>query len=289
MRPTALLAVLLPVVLAASACGIRSEPTGSLPPFPAHLVDGLGRGVTVPRRPVRVLSFAPGLARTMAAIGAGGVLMKAPAGLTALDTARIRALRPDLVLLPATASAGSADALSRTLGAPVYVAGYGSVAAIEHDVDELGLATGRAAQGGALAARMTARVAAIARALRGRPPTPVFLDAGLFVPVPESPLVRDLLRLAGGRNVAAGSDPQQPFPPARLRAAAPQAFVAVRGRGTTLRELRRSARTRTLPAVRNGRFVSLRAIDLTDPGPDVIGTLNALVRVLHPGAIPSAG
>jgi iron complex transport system substrate-binding protein len=289
MRPTALLAVLLAVALAVSGCGIRSEPTGAIPAFPVQLVDGLGRTVTIDRQPQRVLSFDRGLSRAVTAVGAGSELVKVPAGVSVTDTTRIESLRPALVLLPATESAADADALSHTLGVPVYVASYGSVAAIEHDAGQLGLATGQGAAGGALVARMSTEVAALRRALRGRPPTPVFLDAGLLIPVPQSQLLDNLLQTAGGTDVAAGASTSQPFPAARLRAAAPQAFVAVQGRGTTLKSLRESAATRTLPAVRSGRFVALRAIDLTDPGPAVVATLQALARVLHPGAVPSAG
>jgi len=287
--PAALLVALLPIVLAAAGCGFRSEPTGAVPAFPQTIQDGLGRLVEVTARPQRVLSLDPGLTRDAEAVGARASLIPAPAGLTAGDTARISALHPDLVLLPAAVGAGQADGLARALGAAVYVAGSGSLAALEHDLGQIALATGNGAGGGALVRRMSADVAGLRSAVRGLSPTPVFLDAGLFFPVPSGGLVGELLRLAGGDDVAATADSGRPFPPARLRAAAPQAYLALAGRGVSLQQLRRSRATRTIPAVRNGRFAVLAASALTDPGVGVVTTLRVLVRLLHPGAVPSTG
>ncbi len=71
----------------------------------------------------------------------------------------------------------------------------------------------------------------------------------------------------------------QPFPVARLRAAAPQAYLAVAGRGVTLAGLRRSKATRQLPAVRDRRFALVDGAALTDTGP------RAVSEVLDAGPI----
>lgn len=287
MRRLAVLAALPLLLPAITACGVRAEPTGNLAAFPQRLTDGAGRTVVVRAAPRRVLSLDPGLTATLRAVGAGSRLLPVPAGLSATDAAAIAALRPDLVLLPAAVTAAAAGALSRRLGSPVYVAGSAGVAAIEHDIGQIGLAVGNGAGGGALERRLATRIHRLAAAVRGDPQVPVFLDGGRFVPLPSTGFTGLLLKLAGGTDVAAGAIPGRPFPFAQLRAAAPQAYVSLRGHGPSLRVLRRLAATRSLPAVRGGRFAWMSAADLSDPGARVGSVLARLVSLLHPDAVAS--
>ena len=289
MHRLATLAAMLVLVPATTACGVRAEPTGALAPYPQRLTDGAGRTVVLRALPRRVLSLDPGLTATVRAVGAGSRLVPVPAGLTAADGGRIAALHPDLVLLPSSAPAAAAAELSRRLHAPVYVAGSGSIAAIEHDIGQIGLATGHGAGGGALERRIAARIHHLQAAVRRDPPATVFLDGGRFVPVPTTGFTGVLLRLAGATDVAADAARGLPFPLARLRSAAPQAYVSLRGRGASLRTLRRLAATRSLPAVRSGRFAWMSGSDLSDPGARVASVLARLVSVLHPGAVASGG
>ena len=58
------------LALAASACGMKSEPVGVLPSFPRSAQDGAGRTVTVKAQPTRIVSLDPGLTETAFALGA---------------------------------------------------------------------------------------------------------------------------------------------------------------------------------------------------------------------------
>ncbi|MEP6640284.1 MAG: ABC transporter substrate-binding protein [Gaiellales bacterium] len=292
-----LLAVLI-LLLVAAGCGFKPEPIGTLPSFPQSVVDGLGRRVNVHSQPRRIVSLDPGLTESAYAVGAGSLMVGAtgheryPQAARRLprvvdgggtpNVARIRRLHPDLILaannLPATAAAQ----LSRTVGAPVYVAGAGTVPAIEHDIDQVGAMTGNAAAGAALVRQMQAGTRTIAKAIAGTPPVPVFVDEGFFFTIDPTGTAAGLIALAGGANVATSVTPGKPFPLSRLRSAAPQVYLAVAGRGVTLAGLRTSKATRGLPAVRERRFALVDGAAFSDTGPRVVAEVRNLAHLLHP-------
>ena len=289
--------MLIPLLVVAG-CGFKPEPIGTLPSFPQRVTDGVGRAVAVQTQPRRVVSLDPGLTETAFAVGAGGSVVAAsgreqyPAAALRLpraetaggtpDLTRLRKLHPDLVLAPNSTSPGAAARLSRTVGAPVYVAGNGTVPGIEHDVDQVGTITGEAAAGHAEVRGMQADLRKLKAALAGSPPVPVFVDEGFFYTIDPTSTAARLLALAGGTNVATDAVAGRPFPVARLRAAAPQAYLAVAGRGVTLAGLRRSKATRRLPAIRDRHFALVDAAALSDTGPRAVSEVLELAHLLHP-------
>jgi iron complex transport system substrate-binding protein len=287
------------LALAAPACGMKPEPVGALPSFPRRAQDGQGRSVTMQAQPTRIVSLDPGLTETAFAVGAGDDVVAAsggesyPAAARRLPVAlgsdgrpdpnRIRRLRPDLILAPA-ALAGEATSIAGQLHVPVYVGGDGTVKDIEHDVAQVGVLTGFAERGRTLVQNMQSRIGAIRNAVGQEPPVRVFVDNGFFYTIDPNGPAGDLIALAGGVDVAADAEPGKPYPLSKLRAAKPQAYLALTGRGTTLAGLRKSPATKHLPAVRSGRFLLIDPTALTDHGPRVVVTLREIAHALHPSA-----
>jgi iron complex transport system substrate-binding protein len=297
VRRLRLLAVLVPLVMA-TGCGFKPEPIGSLPSFPQTVTDGIGRRVTVESQPRRVVSLDAGLTESAFAVGSGQLIVagsgreRYPAAALRLpgagnggkpSVARLRGLHPDLVLLPNGTSASAAAAVQRGVGVPVYVAGDATISGIEHDVDQVGALTGNAGAAGTLVSRMQAQLRAVKAAVNAAgPPVPVFVDEGFFYTIDPDGVGAQLIGLAGGTNVASDAVPGKPFPLSRLRAAAPEVYLAVAGRGVTLAGLRRSKATRDLPAVRHRRFSLVDPGALTDTGPRVVTEVRDLAHLLHP-------
>ena len=287
------------LALAAPACGMKPEPVGALPSFPRSAQDGQGRSVTMQAQPTRIVSLDPGLTETAFAVGAGDDVVAAsgaetyPSAARRLpvslgsdgrpDAKRIRRLRPDLILAPASL-AGEARSLAAQLHVPVYVGGDGTVHDIEHDVAQVGVLTGFAERGRTLVQNMQGRIAAIRHAVGQEPPVRVFVDNGFFYTIDPNGPAGDLITLAGGVDVAADAEPGKPYPLSKLRAAKPQAYLALTGRGTTLAGLRKSPATKHLPAIRSGRFLLIDPTALTDHGPRVVVTLREIAHALHPSA-----
>jgi len=297
VRRLRLLAVLVPL-LVATGCGFRPEPIGSLPSFPEAVTDGIGRHVTMESQPRRVVSLDPGLTESAFAVGAGPLVVAgsgreqypaaalrlppaAGAGKTP-SVARLRKLHPDLVLMPNGTSASAAAAVQKGVGVPVYVAGPGTISGIEHDVDQVGALTGNASAGAALVKHMQSQLRAVKNAIGGEAPVPVFVDEGFFYTIDPSGIAARLIATAGGANVASDAVAGQSFPLAKLRAAAPQLYLAIAGRGVTLAGLRHSKATRGLPAVQHRRFSLVDEGALTDTGPRVVTEIRDLARLLHP-------
>ncbi len=297
MRRLRPLVVLIPLMVAAG-CGFKQEPIGRLASYPQRVVDGSGRRVTLRAEPHRIASLDPGLTEAAYAVGAGASVVAAsgreqypaaaqrlPRAVTARggpDLARLQRLHPDLVLAPAGTSAGDAARLSQEVGAPIYVAGPGSISAIEHDVDQIGAMTGDAATGQAVVRQMQADVRKVRSAIGGAAPVRFFVDEGFFYTIDPGGTAAKLLALAGGSNVAADAVPGRPYALAKLRAAAPEAYLAVAGRGVSLAGLRRSKATRNLPAVRERHFTVVDGPALSDTGPRAATELVQLARALHP-------
>jgi iron complex transport system substrate-binding protein len=291
------LVVLIPL-LVATGCGFKPEPIGKLQPFPQSVVDGIGRRVTLSAEPRRIASLDAGLTEDAFAVGAGAAVVAAsgreqyPAAAQRLpqavtgqgdpDMARLRRLHPDLVLAPAQTSAADADRLAHELGAAVYVAGPGSISGIEHDVDQIGAMTGDAAAGQAVVRQMRTDVGKVRSAIHGAAPVRVFVDEGFFYTIDPGGTAAKLIALAGGANVAPDAVGGRPYPLPKLRAAAPDAYLAFAGRGVSLAGLRRSKATRTLPAVRDRHFTIVDGAALSDTGPRAATELVQVARALHP-------
>ncbi len=297
MRLATTILVLALASTALAGCGLKSEPTGAAQPYPVIVTDGAGRTVMVRSQPSRIVSLDPGLTEWLFTIGAGArvvgrsggerypaAALTAPVVLThgSPNLATIESLRPQLVLLPTGYSGRAVAQLARTLQAPVYVAESSSLPGIEHDLLALGAVTSSADAARGVAQRMQAQVARLSTLVSALPRVRVFVDRGAFFTIAPGGITADLIGLAGGTNAAADATGAAPYPLRLLRTAAPQAYLAVRGVGTSLRALRAAPATRGLPAVRSGDFHLINRDALTDTGPHVTQTLHMLALALHP-------
>jgi iron complex transport system substrate-binding protein len=201
---------------------------------------------------------------------------------------RIVALEPDLVFTASSANTqATVEALERA-GLPVYVSRAESLDGIYRDLEAIGDAVGRTVEARALAASMRGRLAAIAARVAPRPRerTAVVVWTQPLVLAGARSHVGDLLRLAGGQNVA--DDSPQPFPTyslERLLARAP-AVLVVGSHKDNAPPLAPLERLTALPAVRNHRLVAVDGDLLFRPGPRVVDGAEALMRLVHPEVAP---
>ena len=208
-----LLLVLACVALVAGGCGERSEPLArDLTPYPVT-VRGAGEDVAVERLPERIVALSSGAAELVEELGAGERLVGVPAGFGRgdapsvvrpsglVDTARVAALRPDLVL---AATQTNREELERALEgtrAVIYVQPDRSLRDVVRATLELGLLIDAGVEARKVAARVRDAAARVERRVRELPTVRVFVDLGFFVaPTPDS-IVADLVRRAGGELV----------------------------------------------------------------------------------------
>jgi ABC-type Fe3+-hydroxamate transport system substrate-binding protein len=265
----------------------------------ATLTDDVGRRVTFPVPARRIVSLAPSVTECLFAVGAG----KTVVGVSSVDdwpaaarlprtgsfyqpsVERIRALRPDVVLLESgTIDRASADAFAARVKRPVFVQKSVRYADVPRHLLQLGMMTGNERGAKRVADAMNARAAEAARRVAGKPRQSVFVEISaspLYAAGPGS-FLDDLLRRAGGVNVVRGTSPFPAYSKEALLAADPAHYVVAQSG-----PLARAGATLPPPldrlrASKTGRVHRIPADLLLRPGPRLAEGLARLARVLHP-------
>ena len=218
----------LPLLLAACR---PDAPATTAPPVaeavPQHLRDDLGRSLTVPAHPRRIMALAASMtemlyavadtativARTQVCDYPAAALRKPVVSSYPLDLERLVALRPDVVFTT-TGITSEADAQRlQELGIPVYYQQYDKVEDIFRGLTDLGRILGRQPQ----ARRLTDSLRAELRAIQALPqPRPAATVLAITWQDPiyvygQNTLFTDKVRLAGGQNAVVEKF-AQPYP-----------------------------------------------------------------------------
>jgi len=269
-------------------------------PLPAHasqtVTDDLGRRVFLAHPPKHILSLAPSVTEILFAVGAGDKIAGdtiycdfPPAARTlphvggpiTPSAEKIQNLRPDLIILAEQGlPPARADALAAHWRAPVYVTAAATYAQVEQDITDLGALAGSPKATADTLARMRTAQAAVRRAVRMRPRPRVFVVVWNkpLMTAGGSSFIGDLLRLAGGINVAEHAGQSYlSYSPERLLYDQPDIILTgidhktwdMPGAGALL-------------AVQRHHVFALTG-DLTDrPGPRLGLGLLAVAKALHP-------
>jgi cobalamin transport system substrate-binding protein len=268
------------LLLAATACGERSEPTGAdAGLYPVTITTG-DRPITIrePARRIAVLD-APS-EEIVRGLGAGQWII-ATAGSAGVDA--LRRAKPDLIVASDTVNERDLSRLAAAARAQVYLAPGDSIRQVERAITQLGLLTGTPVRARTLVGTIERKRQAVDAALAGAPVVDVFVDTGLMTTPPDHSLVGDIIREARARNVAGDAAEAGPVDPPELARLDPDVYAVTSDTQTTLADLRKSPQTRRLRAVRKGRFVVLDS-DLLVPGPRIGDGISQVARLLHPNA-----
>ncbi len=289
---TLIAACLAALVASAPAAG-RAQPDAGAASGGAEWL-----GPPPPALPRRVVSLAPSLTDMAVALGAAARLV----GVTRFDDApevarlprvvgfldpspeAVVALEPDLVLWLTDGAAYAAVRRMAQLGVPVLALPVIGVADVLASARLCGSALGDAAAGERLARSLEEAVERTRRGAARLPRVRVLFVVGrdpLVVAGPGS-FPDELLRIAGGDNVARGARPWPVYPLEKAVADRPDVVIdaAVNEPAEGL------SRLAAIPAVHAGHVVRLRSDDALRPGPRLARALPELFRALHPGAAP---
>jgi ABC-type Fe3+-hydroxamate transport system substrate-binding protein len=270
--------------------------------------DELGRDVALSTWPARrVVSLATSNTEILFAIGAGATVVGVdvyanwPAAVTAVprvgtqqepSVEAVLGLRPDVVVSAMSANRQSTVEALERLGLPVFVTRTDDLAGLGRTIVDLGTLVGQRTAADALVHTIQAGLAQVQEQVREQAQQHPRVRALVLVwsdplyVVGRQTYTADLLALAGGDNVAADAEPGYPrYSIERVLRQAPE--VMVMGTHTDERtgdpwhEWRRFP---TLPAVRDGRLITVDGDLIFRPGPRAVEAAQTLARALHPRA-----
>ncbi|MGE5625093.1 MAG: cobalamin-binding protein [Bacillota bacterium] len=240
-----------------------------------HLLGADGVEVTLTKPAERVVTLAPDLAELVADVGAADALKGTveysdwPAAVREVprlgdayhvDTERLLALKPDLVL---AWQGGTPQALIdklRSLKLPVLTVGAHELLDIASNLETLGLATGHSPAAQLAAEDFRTRLGALRSRYSGEAPVKVFYEISeqpLFTVGGEQSISR-LIQVCGGVNVFA--DLKELAPAVSVEAALardPEAIVTGTGEGNPAQRFKFWQRWPMLSAVREDNFIAV--------------------------------
>jgi cobalamin transport system substrate-binding protein len=273
------------LLVAATACGERAEPTGPLMQVYPVTAQGAGdRPAVVSAVPRRIVPLGAGPRRVLKALGLERRTVTVNDSLVGLPlVGEVRRAHPDLIVASTDTDPLDLARARAATHAAVYVEPSSSLDDVVEAVGDIGLLTNQPLGARRVTAAIQATRRRVAARLNGKPTVTVFVDTGDFSTVPSRSLLGDLIREAHGRSVAGPSPEPGPFPLRRLVQLDPEAYIATSDSGRTLKGLRAHAGTKRLRAVRNRRF-GIVSVTAAVPGPGVGEALVEIARILHPDA-----
>ena len=264
--------------------------------------DEVGREVAFSFPPRRIVSLAPNITEILFSLGLDeeivGVSIHCSFPEKAknkprvgsyinLDYEKITSLKPDLII--ATGAGNTRDMVDRLekLGFPTYVLFPRNFDDILRSIGHIGEVVNREREARVINKEMRKRKQRVVEITRGRPRPKVFIQIGdvPLVTVGKGSFTDDLIRLAGGENIAGKEKEVYPrFGMEEVLKRSPEVIVisSMNPQGDYQKILQGWTRWKTIPAVKNGRLHLIDSDLLDRPSPRIMEGLEELAKVLHP-------
>ena len=264
--------------------------------------DEVGREVTFPFPPKRIVSLAPNITEILFSLGLDEEIVgvsihcnfpekaktKPRVGsYISLDYEKITSLNPDLIV--ATGAGNTRDMVDRLgkLGFPSYVIYPKNFNDILKSMLHIGEVVNRGKEARGITEEMKKRSQRVIDLTKGLPRPKVFIQIGdgPIVTVGKGSFADDLIRLAGGENIAGKEKEVYPrFGMEEILKRSPEVIVisSMNPKGDYQKILQEWNRWETIPAVKNGRIHLIDSDLLDRPSPRIINGLEELAKVLHP-------
>jgi len=286
-------------ILLLSFLPVSISPVSSL-----ELKDEVGRWVSFPSPPKRIISLAPNITEILFDLGLDEEIVgvsihcnypekartKTRVGsYIQLDYERIISLKPDLVM--ATGAGNTRDMVQRleTLGFPTYVLFPKNLEGILGSIAHTGQVVGRNKEAVRIVDEMKRRTERVVELTKGLDRPRVFLLVGdaPIVTAGKGSFADDLIRLAGGKNIA-GEDKEM-YPRLGMEEVlqrSPEVILisSMNPRAEYRKVLQEWTRWKTIPAVRDHRIHMIDSDLIDRPSPRIIDGLEEIARILHPEA-----
>jgi iron complex transport system substrate-binding protein len=264
--------------------------------------DEVGREVTFPFPPKRIVSLAPNVTEILFSLGLDEEIVgvsihcnfpekantKVRIGsYIRLDFEKIISLNPDLII--ATGAGNTRDMVDRLgqLGFSTYVIYPKNFSDILKNIAHIGQVVNREKEARVIIEGLRKRSQRVIELTKDLPRPKVFIQIGEapLVTVGKGSFADDLIRLAGGENIAGKEKEVYPrFGMEEILKRSPEVIVisSMNPKGDYREVLQEWNRWKTIPAVKNGRVHIINSDLLDRPSPRIIDGLEELAKILHP-------
>jgi iron complex transport system substrate-binding protein len=268
-------------------------------------MDEVGRKVTFSGPPKRIVSLAPNITEILFALGMDEAIVgvtlncnypekakeKVPVGsYIRVDFERILSLNPDLVI--ATGAGNTRDMVNRLerLGILTYVIFPKKFDEVLQSIHHLGQLLHREEKASSIIQEMKERKQKVIEKTKSLPRPRVFLQIGEspMVTVGKGSFADDLIRLAGGENIAGGERQMYPhFGREEVLRRSPEVIIisTMNPKGDYDRMISEWNRWKTIPAVKQGRIHLIHSDLIDRPSPRMIEGLEEMARLIHRGPL----
>ena len=278
------------------------------PPFPAFagdlrpVSDLLGRQLTVPEQPQRVVALAPSITEIVYALQKEESLVGVtrfsdyPQAAQALpkvgsyvhlDVERIAALKPDLCIGIKDGNPAVVVEKLQAMNIPVFAVNPHDLESVMQSILAIADLLGATHKARVIVDDMTARIQKVKACTGKETHTPrVFFQIGVspIVSVGSNTFINELITLAGGVNVAAGGSAYPRFSREQVIALAPEVIViSSMARETIFEQVKNEwLEWPVIPAVAN-KAVFIAPTNIFDrPTPRLVDGLELLAQYIHP-------
>jgi len=278
---------------------------GAGAPAPGHgatVTDQLGRSVTVPDAPQRIVALAPSITEIVFALGCEDRLVGVTrfsdhpprarelpqvGSYVQLSLEKIAVLKPDLCIAVKDGNPIAVIRRMEALKIPVYAVDPRSFAAIGETVTEIGRLLGARAAASRINTELAARVQRVQTRVAGAKTRPkVFFQIGVspIVAPGTDTFIHELIELAGGRNATAGPVPYPRISREQILTIAPEVVIITSmARLKTFETVKKQwQRWTDVPAVQKGRIYLVDAKLYHRASPSLVEGLEELVDLIHP-------
>lgn len=270
--------------------------------YPLTIKDATGTEITIPAEPKRIVSLLPSDTEILFALGLGDKVVgvskwadypaeaktKPIIGDMNIDTEKVIAQKPDLVIGGATATKQGIEAL-RKLGVTVYAMEPTTMEEVESSIKEVGRMTNTNVKADEVVAGMEAKVAAVKAKLQrvqaDKMPT-VFVEVS---PAPDiytagkGTFMDELVSLAGGKNIFADITGWKKISAEQVIAKNPAIILSTHG---VTADVQKGVSARAgwgqIDAVKNKRIVAVDTNLVSRPGPRLVNGLELFAKAIHP-------
>jgi iron complex transport system substrate-binding protein len=266
------------------------------------VTDQLGRKITVPDNPQRVVALAPSITEIIYALGQENLLKGVtlysdfpPAAMSLpkvgsyvqLNLEKIVALKPDLCIAIKDGNPRMVANRLESLNIPVYAVDPRNLETVMQTVLEIGNLLNASQRAYLLVQRMRSRVLKVKSLVAKSAYRPrVFFQIGItpIVSIGTHTFIHELIVLAGGKNLAQGPVAYPRFSREQVLVLSPEVFIITSmARAAVFEQVKAEwSRWPNMPAIRDHRIFLEDSNFFDRPTPRLVDGLELLVKLIHP-------